>query len=158
MPPGLFLLTGPQVSGEPLPALSRAPHTAWRELDGETVIADLKEKWMYGLSATAGVVWHALDGRRDLQEIHELVSGLGFRGEIADIADLLAELESLCLVERSPSDPPADPARNLRVAPLPGTLAEAKISWREDIRAFGMAGSCAFLPGQNPLCNQTPMS
>lgn len=115
-------------------------HLAWREIDGETCVVDLKRKTMYGLNPSASRVWQSL-------ETGQPVTGPG--APDAPVGRFLDELEALGLVTRDDSAAGA-------AAELPEATADLdpamppQILWQEEIRSFGQ--SCQLVPG-NDQCD-----
>ena len=111
-------------------------------------------------------VWAVNDGRRRLararrsqgtEDLHSLARDLGFAGDKEEIGELLAELSSLGLVAcDTEGGSIAVGSGGIRVAPEPGSLREATICWRENIRAFGQGSPCGLMEGQTPLCDTVP--
>ena len=137
-------------------AYQRSPDTAWRTIIGETIVVHLQAKEFFGLNESAAVVWNALDGKTD-------VAALSARHGIAreDVAAFCTELQEVGLVEAVDNDevPSEDsPKAGLAVTGCPEnkTVDPPRIVWREEIQQ--VAATCAFLPAQNPLCTQVPMS
>ena len=68
-----------------------------------------------------------------------------------EIEAFLSELEALGLVQRE------EPEKRTPVAiEAPAELEAPRILWQEKVEQI--AATCAFLPAQNPLCNQVPVS
>ncbi len=127
----------------------RAEHTAWRCLGDETVVVNLAANEMYGLNPTAGYLWEALDGSLGLEVM---------AGRLDPVT--LDQLESFCdglvqlkLLEEAGAGPQAVAAAEV-AAPSPAQ--PPAILWHEPIQQA--AATCAFLPGQNPLCTVAPFS
>lgn len=142
----------------------RAAHTAWRQLADEAVLVDLTGHRMYGLNAAASFLWHALDGRCDASALARRMAG---GQEVGDdlrekVDEFLAELSRLELTEPLVGSPGERGPTAVRVPEVaeqlapPAPVEAPAILWQEEIRQA--AGTCAFLPGQNPLCNQVPQS
>ena len=135
---------------------SRANHTAWRKVGEETLVVDLAGKTLFGLNPLAGWVWQQLDGVR---------STAGLASFSADYPELdLRQLETflqaleahgLVVAQTSPSSE-ADADAGTSLEPPPEASDPPAITWREAIQQA--AATCAFLPGQNPLCNAAPFS
>ncbi len=136
----------------------RARQAAWRTIAGETVLLDLERKRMYGLNPAAGHIWQALEAADDAADLLRVVLGEGDStfGE-SEVMAFLAELADIGLAEERSGEavdtkrqPPAtviEPAEELE---------PPRILWREDVEQI--AGTCAFFPSQNPLCDQAPFS
>jgi hypothetical protein len=130
-------------------------HVAWRKLDDETVIIDLKNAQMYGLGLASGAVWHAL---AQVQNENGEPAVFEFSDDDTQIIDQwLSELVLAGLIERV--DEP--PRKHIFLSEALGPLLSEKppklaIDWAEPIEQA--AASCAFLPAQNPLCTQVPFS
>jgi hypothetical protein len=134
-----------------------AEHVAWREINGETFIIDLRTKMMYGLNATAGRVWKAIDDERQADDIaRDLTvhaSGNGSHEWARQaVGSFFHELLELGLVTGEQEEPGVATAQD----PAHAGLAAPQVVWREELRAFGF--SCAFQPGTSPACNQVPQS
>ncbi len=139
----------------------RARQTAWRTIAGETVLLDLEGKRMYGLNPTAAALWLALETSPGLEALLAAATGGRQASFGADeIATFVAELVELGLAEkRSEEEPPAPvTARESSGAgaELPAELEPPAILWREEVEQI--AGTCAFFPSANPLCDQVPFS
>ncbi len=136
----------------------RARQTAWRTIAGETVLLDLAGKRMYGLSPTAAFIWLALETGTDSDRLLRAIR----RGRDADfgsreIETFLAELAARGLAEEVRDPVPEDRDQRPEVAPEPPAELEAPaILWREEVEQI--AGTCAFFPSTNPICNQAPFS
>jgi hypothetical protein len=52
---------------------ARAVTTAWRVIAGEAVILTMDTKILCGLNAVGSRVWELVDGRRDLEQIVEVI-------------------------------------------------------------------------------------
>lgn len=135
----------------------RARHTAWRTIADETVLLDLARKRMYGLNPAAAYVWLGLDAASGLDELLPVSTG---NGEPAfgerEVMRFLDELVTLGLADQKP---PTDTVA--KVGPRPDLesteqLEPPAILWREEVEQI--AGTCAMLPSQNPLCTQVPFS
>ncbi len=132
----------------------RARQTAWRTIADETVLLDLEHKRMYGLNPAAAAVWLALDdaggGGGD--------QAFGEPGVAAFLDELLALglAEERRLTAADDPEPAAEPPAAAPPDPGPDTLEPPAILWREDVEQI--AGTCAFFPSQNPLCDQVPFS
>ena len=110
---------------------------------------------MYGLNPTAGYLWQASDGASSLERLAQHLAGEGAPApELGALERFCAELEELGLLERVDGGPESEEAAEL---PSPPEAVEApEILWREEVRQA--AGTCAFFPTKNPLCNQVPFS
>lgn len=53
----------------------RAPATAWRVIEGEAVILAVDSKVLRGLNAVGSRVWELIDGRRDVEQIVDVLVG-----------------------------------------------------------------------------------
>lgn len=53
----------------------RAPTTAWRVIEGEAVILAVDSKVLRGLNAVGSRVWELIDGRRDVEQIVDVLVG-----------------------------------------------------------------------------------
>lgn len=127
----------------------RAAHTAWRTIADETVVLDLESKRMLGLNPAAAFVWQTLEAMEDCEAMRRAMGSPDFGTE--EIEAFLSELEALGLVLREKPEKPAPVAIE---APL--ELEAPRILWQEKVEQI--AATCAFLPAQNPLCNQVPFS
>jgi Coenzyme PQQ synthesis protein D (PqqD) len=126
--------------------LIHARHVAWRDICEEFVVVDLAEKKILGFNLSAGLVWCMLDQPREIRtltatmeaamqrQVTEFINTLTDRGLLVETDDPALRCQWPLLV-----DPPI-------------------ISWCETIQQAGQASTCAFLPAQNPLCNQVPFS
>ncbi len=134
----------------------RGADTAWRTIVGETIVVHLGAKEFFGLNESGAQVWLALDGTADPGV---LSARFGIARE--DVESFCSELLTVGLVEvvneaRAPMEvSPASDKSNPRDSR--GEDADPPcIVWREEIQH--VAQTCAFLPAQNPLCNQVPTS
>ncbi len=136
----------------------RARQAAWRTIAGETVLLDLERKRMYGLNPAAGRIWQALETTDGAGDLLRLVVGENDPtfGE-PEVTAFLAELADLGLVEERSTEV-ADSEHTPPMTELEPAeeLEPPKILWREDVEQI--AGTCAFFPSQNPLCDQVPFS
>jgi len=53
---------------------TRNAATAWRVIEGEAVILSLDTKVLRGLNAVGSRVWELIDGRRDVDEIVDVIA------------------------------------------------------------------------------------
>lgn len=113
-------------------AYRRSPHTAWRQIEGETVVLDLRGRRACALDPAGGAVWQAIEQARPVAE----------EGIIA----FLDQLAALGLVEITAAEPGGDP---LELA----ADARPQVLWQEQVRLF--ASSCSFEPGN---CDSSPQS
>jgi hypothetical protein len=132
----------------------RAPHTAWRKIGRETIVVDLQAKQMFGLNESGGFLWHAVDAAADLEELARWLAAADSparvdTGQLRSFCDRLAELGLLTTGVPDETQEAAAPG----LEPLE-TMAPPQILWQEQIQQ--PPGSCAFLPGQGPICSQTP--
>jgi DNA-binding transcriptional MocR family regulator len=137
-------------------AYRRNSNTAWRKIAEETIVVHLDAKEFFGLNDSAAEIWNALDGTTDPKS---LADQLKFNHD--GVVAFCKELEEQGLVEGIEGDaaPSAD-AFESNEPPSADRIFEGvdppRILWREKIQQ--VAASCAFLAGQNPLCNQVPIS
>ena len=134
----------------------RSADTAWRTIVGETIVVHLQAKEFFGLNETAAGVWNALDGTAD---VGALSAHLGVAQE--ELAAFCAELQELGLVEiveedEAPLEVSPKSEQPFTGGPRTKCADPPRIVWREEIQQ--VAASCAFLPGQNPLCIQVSFS
>jgi len=115
--------------------LRLADNVAWREIDGETFVIDLKRKRMYGLNDAGGQVWRTLERGADLPWGHAVQ---GFVDEMLELGLLCGEASRV----------EADPAASETTPVLP------RVVWREELRSF--AFSCGRISGETPACEQVP--
>ncbi len=130
----------------------RAEHTASRAIAGETILLDLRRKVMYGLNETAAFLWQALATGEDLDRLGRLTADSEGSIDVSVLESFCEELSALGLVR--PAEP-GEPSSSVDVSP-PGTLSPPRILWQEEVRQI--AATCAFLPGENPICFQVPMT
>ncbi len=109
---------------------------AWREIDGETYVVDLRAKKIYGLNPPGGRIWHELAKGSD---------GEGLEGA----STFLAELETAGLIT---SD--ATHACSPTGSALSADFVPPRVVWQEQLQSFGF--SCARIEGQSPACDQVP--
>lgn len=129
----------------------RADHVAWRRIDEEMVLVDLVAKEMIGLNAGGGEVWQLFETPRDEARIARQLAAVSADAvNAADVAAFVSELATLGLLVTT-SEP--SEAAAATVSPLSNS---PQVLWREEVRQA--AGTCAFLPGSSPLCNQAPFS
>lgn len=140
----------------------RSRQAAWRTIADETVVLDLERKRMYGLNPAAACIWQALGRDEGPGDLLRAIAGEGEPpfGE-REITTFLNELVSLELVEEQPLpiEGGDERAGSIEASSNFGPLDELEppgILWREDVEQI--AGTCAFLPAQNPLCTQAPFS
>lgn len=127
----------------------RAAHTAWRRIGEETVILDQKRHRLVALNSAGGDLWHWLDAPR---EADNLVSG-----DISEIRSFLENLADLGLLDRTNDACEPRPA-NDDVPETAGADGEPAILWQEAVQNAAQTTACAFLSGQNPLCDSVPFS
>ena len=125
--------------------ITRARDVAWRKIINETIVLHISRKMMYGLNQAGGEVWEALAEPADARRLLESGEATAVRAFLADLA-----AEGLVVGELPGDDPGAesDVARE-------GSAVIPRIEWREKIERI-VAGACAKLPAQSPLCNQDP--
>ena len=125
----------------------RAPHVAWRRIGEETVVLDLKEHRLVALNPVGGRLWHHLDAPRGVEQL----------GGPAGIGAFLEELAEMGLLERTECGPsPANDDSADGGAEPDGVPA---ILWQEPIQNAAQTGTgCAFISGQNAICNSVPFS
>lgn len=134
----------------------RSSNTAWRTIVGETIVVHLDAKEFFGLNETAADVWNALDGAADTGA---LSSRFGIPPK--DVEAFFVELRGVGLVDLVEDDTASSEVARDTETPIAGGMRTEgvdppRIVWREEIRQ--VAATCAFLPGQNPLCVQVPMT
>ncbi len=127
----------------------RAAQTAWRTIADETVVLDLEDKRMFGLNPAAAFVWQTLEAMEDPASLRRAMGSPDFGTDA--IEAFLRELLALGLVL-----PEAPEERHPVALEAPEEPEPPRILWQEKVEQI--AATCAFLPAQNPLCNQVPMS
>ena len=121
----------------------------------QTVVVDPEAKRLYGLNASAGAIWHALDGARSADALAELFEGGDEAAERRRVVEeFLTGLEREGLVDRAVAS--SQEERVGDASEPRATWAPPEVSWREEIQTFARA--CAFHPGQNVVCNVNPRS
>ena len=134
----------------------RARQTAWRKIADETVLLHLEAKRMFGLSPTAAFVWQTLEVFDDLDAMLRALAGGGDPPfDRAELEAFLRQLVELGLALPA-DDEPDGPATSPTAIEPPDELEPPRILWQEEVEQI--AATCAFMPGQSPLCNQVPMS
>jgi hypothetical protein len=128
-----------------------ARRTAWRALADETIVLDLETKRMYGFNESASFLWRTLEAMDDFEEMLRAMASETPPFGAEDLASFCDQLVGLELVEEAEPETRAPAA----VEPL-SNLEPPRILWQETLEI--VAASCAFLPGQSPLCNQVPVS
>lgn len=142
------------VDNQELKALCRAPHVAWRRIADDTVLLDLKRKHIYALNETAGYFWHALNGHRQVDELLQLIGPSAPEKLEGQLIDFLDELMNLKLVASGPDNVGSETTLKLE---KPSTILPPSVVWQEEMKtAIGF--SCAFLPGENSVCDTGPYS
>ena len=125
---------------------------AWRTVGDETIVLDLETKRMYGLNESAAFLWQTISTMEDFDSMLQAMTRAespSFGAEI--LAAFCDELVELGLMEEGRSEQPVSV-----VIDPPADLEPPRILWQETLER--VAASCAFLPGQNSLCNQVPVS
>jgi len=131
-----------------------AEHVAWREIEGETFVIDLRGRKMYGLNASGGQAWRGLErGQAVPSIVAELVpddqSDLQ-PGVSRAVERFFGELQQLGLVT-------SDGAIELHNEVAPEQhFVPPQVVWQEELRSFGF--SCALQAGQSPACTSAPTS
>jgi hypothetical protein len=129
-----------------------ADHVAWREIDGETFVIDLKNRTMYGLNASGGRAWRGLEhGQPVTAIVHELLppgSSECSAGVSQAVESFFGELQQLGLVTSEDALRPGQES-----APVNGFV-PPQVVWHEELRSFGF--SCALQAGQSPACTAGP--
>jgi hypothetical protein len=133
-------------------ALRIGSQVAWRDIDGQVFVIDLRGKKLYGLSPVGGQVWRELVQKEELPAIASRL-GLGSSAGAEGLAAFIAELEGHGLVtgegeHTAPIAVSDDPART-----FPNVL-PPHVDWVEPLNTFG--ASCAFRAGQTPACTAAP--
>jgi hypothetical protein len=135
-----------------------AGHVAWREIEGEVLVVDLRSRSLYGLNGPAGRVWRGIvDGAEPEALVGRVVASGAGSGEVGlaarAVGELIGELEALGLV--AGGEGVVGELRN--AGACEGCLAEPpRVAWREELRSFGQ--SCGLIPGQGDPCDQFPAS
>ncbi len=131
---------------------------AWREIDGEVFVIDLRTKKLYGLSPAGGQVWRELMAGKSLSAVTLGLGGGSPSGGAGSVDAFVAELEALGLVTHGDSldgqsahGPIGEPGSHSASAAL---LGPPRIDWVEPLNTFG--ASCAFHSGQLPTCQSAP--
>lgn len=106
---------------------------------------------MYGLNESASFVWRTLESMADFDCMLQAMAIESPAFGTEDIASFCDELVALNLLEATEPEERVPAA----IEPL-SNLEPPRILWRETLDQ--VAASCAFLPAQNPLCNQVPFS
>lgn len=134
----------------------RPQHTAWRSVLDETIVIDLEAHHIYAFNPSGGWLWQELGDGRGVDELRAaLTAGDGARASaVQGFVDQLVELRLLVEVS-DPAEAGKDGSEPPAPAPPAGAEAPALL-WQEPVRKA--AATCAFLPGQSPLCNQVPFS
>jgi hypothetical protein len=86
--------------------LGRAPNTAFRDLDGETVVITLHDRRIHVLNETAAVVYRlAVEGRPADDAVTALCSAYDVEPDAArqDVADVREDLVSRRLLAEDPA-------------------------------------------------------
>lgn len=129
----------------------RKQRLSWRRVGEQTVVVDSEGKRLYGLNASGGEIWHALDGEQPVGALADLFEGTTDDERRAAIEGFLEALEREGLVDRTLEAVGEAGAIEARVAWM-----APEVAWREEIQTFARA--CAFHPGQNLICNTNPRS
>ncbi len=119
--------------------LIHARHVAWRKIAEEFIVLDLSKRVMMGLNDSGGELWQQFSQARHVDM--DLLKHSPSRAFVMEMKDrgLLVETETLgdlCIWPKSDES--------------------AAVSWQEAMQQ--VAGTCAFVPAQTPLCNQNPFS
>ena len=141
-------------SEDPPTFFVRAAHTAWRRIGSETVVLDQKQHRLVALNGAGGNLWHRLDVPRGVEQLTSDDDG--------SVRTFLEELAALGLVERTTNgDAPRaandDAPEGARVESV-SVEVEPAILWQEAVQNAAQTSACAFLPGQNALCDGVPFS
>ena len=118
---------------------------AWRRIGDDFVVLDLAHKLILDFNSSAGLIWSLLTEPRD---IHSLTSSVdeSLETEITRFVEDL--IERGLLVETNDHAVPCE---------WPLLAGKPAITWHEPMQQ-GPKGTCAFLPSQNPICDQVPFS
>lgn len=128
----------------------QAAHLAWRAIDGETVIIDIRGKRVLWLNPTASRLWQALENEGSAAD---LASRLGTGVPVEDAAGHLRILDELCNAGVLTCDPKPDQSAeqlpDQRVVPFPSQATgvdseQSAILWIEPLERF--AGLCGKTP------------
>ena len=127
----------------------RADHVAWRRVGDETVVVHLDRKQMLGLNEAGSVVWSALEREHDLEAITRALGDHPDEATLRQVDAFLRDLGREGFVETEPAGTPlaSEPAVLPAGAPA--------ITWREELRAFGI-GQCGFFPAGGGPCQGNP--
>lgn len=132
-----------------------ATHTAWQVLDGETIILNLKDRHMAGLNASGGVIWQAMKEGFDPEAVSlDLPADQAAEclESIERFVHRLLELDLICRVARDGAKLQPQTATSL---PVP--LEPPAVVWQEPMLAC-VGQSCAFIPYESFVCNQSPFN
>ncbi len=120
-----------------------APHVAWRKIGEEFVILDLAKKEMLGLNSPAGIIWSMFHEPCEIESFLVFINE-PLRKATRHFFDNL--IQRGLLIETD---------KQAILGPYPTIIEEPEITWQETMQQ--VAGTCASLPAQNPLCNQVPV-
>ena len=129
-----------------------ADHVAWREIDGETFVIDLRSRKMYGLNASGGQAWRGLEHGQQVDSIVQELLPSGSAdcavGVSHAVESFFGELQQLGLVTSEQS------LRPDQDTPSVDGFVPPQVVWQEELRSFGF--SCALQAGQSPACTAGP--
>lgn len=124
-----------------------ATQVAWREIDGETVLVDLRRSLMVAVNGSGGRLWRAIQEGADLEAVAgELTPGAPAEGRRL-AGEFLAQLQGYGLVEAEGLGERAEAGPEAPADLVP------RVVWQEDLSSFvRQAASCGRLPDQGGQC------
>ena len=127
--------------------VQRADGLAWRTIDGETFVVNLRQKMMYGLNTTGGLFWQAIVGGDSLDAVARRVAlgnGRQWPAEVvqAAVAAFLRELADLELLTLDEAESPGSG----ETAPCLDGFEAPAVIWHEEMVAYAQATSCLVDP------------
>ena len=129
-----------------------------KEVDGETLVYDMKTDKAHCLNETAALVWKNCDGRKSVNEISEILSAesnTSVKAEVVWVA--LDQLERFKLLEEAPAKPAflAGLTRRQMVARL-GIAAIAIPSIVSIVSPTALAAGASCIPQGSVFCCVNP--
>jgi hypothetical protein len=124
-----------------------ATQVAWREIDGETVLVDLKRSLMVAVNRPGGLLWRAIQEGADLDALAGMLTPDAPAEGRRLAGSFIAQLEGCGLVESEGLGELADTGPDETAEHAPRVL------WQEDLSSFvQQAASCGRLPSQGGQC------
>ncbi len=133
----------------------RRSDVAWRRIEEEYVVVNLKKRQMTALNESGGRIFEILKSPQSPEEVVDALCGQApnHGGNVQAVEQFLRQLEGAELVEMVD---PASPSIRLDLANLRVPFHIPEITWKGDMTVFG--ASCAPVPIGGPPCDPQPQN